>query len=542
VPINAPEPIRLPPQAWDPHGPLIQACRDHDANTLFRIVHERYGIIQERLAILAGIPAGEISKRIHNRRGPLIHLRRWIDIAHALGMPDHARRVLFDLPPVEPAATVRAGAQPASAPAGTSVVLRAEVMSNPELPERFTQPAAKPASDIASWLGVRTAALFAVIDGWQGHAEDPSSLQDLLHQEILMFDAADTNNPPESAFAASRRQALASLAALPLAFAFSSAATGAAADADRERFLAHCSASLTACWHLLRGSDIHAVDTMLSAYLVRLDGLARQASRHQRTAALLASQAHRIAGILALHRNNLSARERHFQQACHYARISEDPRAQAAALISLGSSYVYNSDNPARAASAYKEALTITGLSPLQRSRLPAELAIAQARLGREDDALNGTDLAAKRYPDQPEHDEAFLYADFSPASLTLTRGLAYLALAEHHPDRAYAKRAFDTFEQMHGPTQAPAPDRIVFEIANHQASAAVLLADLDAFETHLAHGIDGAILLRSQVRLAEAGSAWQRANQRWPREQRVKQLGDQLHTSQCQALTPFTA
>jgi len=98
VPIYGPQPLRLPDGAWRLDGPLVAACRDHDANTLFRLVNTRYGIAQERIAVLVGLEAGEISKRIRGLKGQIHHVGRWIKIAEGLGMPEHARRVLFCLP------------------------------------------------------------------------------------------------------------------------------------------------------------------------------------------------------------------------------------------------------------------------------------------------------------------------------------------------------------------------------------------------------------------------------------------------------------
>lgn len=105
MPIDAGDPIRLPAEAWDPAGPLVRACRDHDANALFRIVHQRYGITQERIADRVRMESGEMSRRVNNILGPIQHIDRWIRIAHGLGMPEHARRTLFQLPPISDPAT-----------------------------------------------------------------------------------------------------------------------------------------------------------------------------------------------------------------------------------------------------------------------------------------------------------------------------------------------------------------------------------------------------------------------------------------------------
>src|SRR5579859_4494091 len=87
----------------------------------------------------------------------------------------------------------------------------------------------------------------------------------------------------------SRRQALMTIAALP------AAATGAwpAGEADGP-FLSRCAASLTACWHLLRGSDLASVEQMMTAYLLPLEAAASRDSRDRQAAAILTSQAHRI--------------------------------------------------------------------------------------------------------------------------------------------------------------------------------------------------------------------------------------------------------
>src|SRR5262249_39828249 len=147
-------------------------------------------------------------------------------------------------------------------------------------------------------------------------------------------------------------------------------------------------ASLTACWHLLRGSDLSLVDQTLSAYLVPLSSMAQRPSQHQQTAALLASQAHRVCGIVALHRNELKVRERHCQQAIHYATIASDSSAKVSALVSLASTHFYSSD-PQRAASVYEQALDHDHDTPaLQRSRVHAELAVVYGQPHREQDAL----------------------------------------------------------------------------------------------------------------------------------------------------------
>jgi len=329
----------------------------------------------------------------------------------------------------------------------------------------------------------------------------------------------------------SRRQALVTLAALPVTFAMSNAfpADTRGPAAAKEFFLSRCAASLTASWYLLRGTDLSTIDQMLSTYLLPLEGVARQRSRYQEAAAGLASQAHRICGIIALHRNQLKVREHHCKQALDYATVASDASSRASALISLASTYFYNSD-PARVAGVFEQASDLgVGMPPLQRARVYAELSVVYGQLSREQDAIRSAELAGEIYPDQPEQDPSFLYAEFTPASLTLEQGLAYIALAEQYPGRGYQRKAADIFERVEKAAPTDVPDRIRFEIINHQARTAVLLDDIDAYEMYAHRGLDGVVLLGSRQRLREVERAWRSATEKWPRERRVRALSERL-------------
>ena len=377
-----------------------------------------------------------------------------------------------------------------------------------------------------AWFGLKLAQLITQTDAWP-----PSSglgtLQMLLNQEISMSDEAVPSETPQldMLHAVSRRQALMTLAALPLAMTGTWPSAGTSGAASDDVFLARCAASLTACWHLLRGSDLAGVEQMLAGYLVPLEGLAYQDSPRREAAAVLAAQAHRVCGIIALHRNQLRVREQHCHRALHFADLASDAGSHASALISLASTYFYAAD-PGAAAAVYERTFTHGGaLPPLQRSRVHAELAVVYGQLGREQDALRAAGQAEELYPGRPEDDPSYLYAEFTPASLALERGLAYVALAEQFSGRGYQDRAAAIFSQAAG----VGPARIQFEIVNRQAAAAVLLGDLEAFQLHMTRGMDGVALLGSRQRLREMQATWKRAAARWPGEKRLKAIGDGL-------------
>jgi tetratricopeptide (TPR) repeat protein len=390
-------------------------------------------------------------------------------------------------------------------------------------------------SEWPTWFGIRLARLISVIDGWNGPIISTDPIQTFLDEEILLFDTTVPENrgPDQTAHGLARRQALVSLAALPVALTVGNLSETRSRGAARSLFLARCAAGITACWHLLRGSDLHTVDQILSTYILPLEGIAHRQSKYHQAAAALASQAHRICGIIALHRNQLKMREHHCKRALYYAGVASDTSSEASALISLASTYFYKSD-PEQAVMIYERASALgTKLSRLQRSRVHAELSAVYGQLNREQDAIRSAGLAEQLYPDDPEQDPSFLYAEFTPASLTLEQGLAYLALADHHPTHDYPQKAAHIFANLNNKDSVGVPDRIRFEIVNGQARAAVLLNDVDAFELHLHQGLDGAVKLGSRQRFREIHRVWGDARKRWPAESRIKALGDRLQLPQ---------
>jgi len=66
-------------------------------------------------------------------------------------------------------------------------------------------------------------------------------------------------------------------------------------------------------------------------------------------------------------------------------------------------------------------------------------------------------------------------------------------------------------------------------KIINHQAKAAVLLNDLDAFEAYFQCAVEGVAQLGSKQRQREIEIAWRRACANWPGEQRLQALAEQF-------------
>ena len=299
--------------------------------------------------------------------------------------------------------------------------------------------------------------------------------------------------------------------------------------AEREEFLIQCAASVTACWYLMRGNQLAIIEQVLSTYLPSLHSLVQQSS-HRKVAASLLTQVYRLYGILALHKKDLNVREIYCQKSVYYGGIAEDANLQAIAFVSWANNFSYV-QNPARAIEMCQKALIHEGnIAPLVLSKLHSELSLVYAQQKQEQKALRSLVLAQEIYPENPENDPSFLYADFSSSSLILKDGLANLALAQHFREDAntYALQAQKVFSLVEsGQAKGVTSERIRVEIINHQAKASLALSERDAFCHYLAMGIQGAKELGSQKRREEAINVYKEGREKWPDEPMVKDLAD---------------
>lgn len=296
-----------------------------------------------------------------------------------------------------------------------------------------------------------------------------------------------------------------------------------------EDFIRQCEASIKSCWYLMQGREFAIIEEVLAAFIPSLTSLGQQSVAFRTSATGLLTQAYRLKGIVALHYNDLKARESNCQQAVSFAKHAENASLLVSALTSLASTYYYGKD-PQLAADTYQQGLLYEEQIPfLQRSRLYAELAVVTAQQGHEREAQSYQAIANQLYPDSPERDPSYHYAEFSPASAILERGLTYLALAQHYQNRGYERQAWDTFSEIEPMrTQRNVPDRIFYEIINHQTQTALIMRELDVFCSLIEQAIQGARRLNSQQRRLEVIALYRDARDHvWPHEPRVRDLAD---------------
>jgi len=313
--------------------------------------------------------------------------------------------------------------------------------------------------------------------------------------------------------ALTRRDALHYLATFPLLVGL-----GGAMPLRAEDVLRLSAGSLTACWHLMNGSDFNIVDAVVQMCLPHLEELAVKPSRHQKEAAHLASQAYRLNGLLALHKNDLHTRQIQGQQAIKYARIAEDPGLLIMALICQADTYFYT-NAPTPMLHTYQDALQHIGsASSLLQSRIHIGMAAALAQTGQQQLAERSVGLAQKAVSRWQYDHETAPYMGFGSHSIVLWEGITYLELDQ-------PERADQTFEHM--TTLTRMPERVRLEIINHRTEAAIGMGDLDRFEAHIKQGVAGANALGSKRRWEEAFNVYKQGRSVWRNESRVRDLGD---------------
>lgn len=378
--------------------------------------------------------------------------------------------------------------------------------------------------DASILLGLKVVQLVGVVNLRNERALRCREIQALVDRELKMLDE-NTSHGAQEEYKVSRRQALITIAALPTALVLGKLGDMAAGP-DPAEFLPQCAASITACWHLLKGDGLAAVEHILPKYVPALTALALHASPYQQEAGYLGAQANILQAILAMHQLNVVGREHYCKAAIKCGRFSGDNRLTAAALMYLGYTYsfCYRPQMPEQAIPAFLDGLKVLGSEEsLIRSDIAMGLAEAYAQCKNEHEALRYMTIAQDAFPIYPENDQSYVYAECGLNTLYQWEGKMYLELAGVYEGRGYQQNAWDAIVRSAG-TQSVS-ERSTNETIIYQADAARLLGDLRAYTGFLQDGAQMALMLGSQKRYAEAYEAYQRTPEKWRSEPQMKRL-----------------
>ncbi len=403
---------------------------------------------------------------------------------------------------------------------------KSEAIEAKSVPAQVNQADERPyyeERDWTTWFGLKQAQMLTMVSMWRGRALLCDEVQTMVDQEIKAIDYELRQHHVEKQQAISRRQALITIAAFPTALMWGSALTS---DAAIEDFLPQSAASITTCWHLMKGSGFTTLGDILSTSVPFLATLALRPSKYQQVAARLATQASIIQGILAMHQLNFTAREAHCSDAVRYAAISNDNKLKAASQMYLGYTYshCYYPRQPQKAIPIFQKALhDLGGEASLLRSDILIGLGEAYAQCGEEQEALRYLGLARDHFPAYPEHDPNFIYADCGLNTLYQWQGKTYLQLVEHFPDAGYQRRAADSLIKSVGVHSISA--RSTGETAIYQADAARVLGELRIYAETLRQATHIARDIGSQRRFNDAFLVYQRTPDRWIKEPEIQAL-----------------
>lgn len=349
-------------------------------------------------------------------------------------------------------------------------------------------------------------------------------IQALVDRELKMLEESIPPGAQEE-HRISRRQALITIAALPTTMLLWKSGN-VAAGPDPAEFLPQCAASVTACWHLLKGDGLVAVEHILPKFVPTLTDLALHPSAYQQEAGYLGAQANILQAILAMHQLNVVGRERYCRAAIKCGRASGDNRLTAAALMYLGYTYsfCYRPQKPDLAIQAFLDGLKVLGSEEsLIRSDIAMGLAEAYAQCRNEHEALHYMTIAQDAFPIYPESDQSYVYAECGLNTLYQWEGKMYLELAGVYDGRGYQQSAWDAIARSAGTLSVS--ERSTNETIIYQADAARLLGDLRAYTGFLQDGAQMALTLGSQKRYTEAYEAYQRTPEKWRAEPQIKIL-----------------
>lgn len=287
----------------------------------------------------------------------------------------------------------------------------------------------------------------------------------------------------------------------------------------------HFEKLIETCWHLSKGNVLDIVEPTLWAYLPKLTAIAKHPTKQQHIAAAITSQGYLLAAILAGHRDDLQERQSHCEQALLYGNVARNRNLQVAALRQLALTFDYK-DRPRKALQTYEQSLPFLGqVSSLLRSRMYAGLAGSYAHFEQEQDALRCISQAYESFPEQPEADPTFLYADCGYFTLVLWEGLMYLDLKQPNE----ADKVFTRIDGLQ--PKVKVPERVRIEFLNYQAETFVAMRDMERSYAYLEAAVKASLVLGSERRYTQAAEVFQKMCVVWPHESHVKTLRE-LFTS----------
>jgi transcriptional regulator with XRE-family HTH domain len=342
----------------------------------------------------------------------------------------------------------------------------------------------------------------------------------------------DTMNATNKNYRITRREALCSLATLPMITLGLTIPGSTVQPAQYGQALAQCAASFEACWALYRSNeagDVALAFKSVSKYLPELETIARNSSQYRQEALDLATRYALLQTLIGWTHVGPTETMQYARHAVDLSRETGDISLQLSAYIKLAWGYFYLKQDPLALTTMQKaEALlqqylrhpNAQSLHPVVQSTTYSSLALMQARNGRS------PDLALGKVSEVDPGEEPFAVMNAKRSTLLLEAGWAYCCYGDQI-------KAMQILEQRVDPeTLAPKIAQSEMgrvETINVMALSSLRAKDRDMEKTiHLwTAGIEGARARGDEQRFLEAVTIYELMDVVWPAEPRIKDLRD---------------
>lgn len=353
----------------------------------------------------------------------------------------------------------------------------------------------------------------------------------LIRQAIKEFDSMNTNNKN---YQITRREALALLATLPMVTFNLSIPGRTLQPAQYGEALAHCAASLEACWEMSKSSDpgdITLAFQSASVYVPILEAIASNASRSREEALDLAARYALVKTFLGWQCAGPAVTIAYATEAVARSKETGDISLRLSAYSKLAWAYFHDKKYKqahlvAQEAEAllqnYVQAAHAEPLHPCIRGGVYSTLALMQATCRQSPERALGQAIEAD------PGNENYAFMDFKRSNLFLEVGWTYCYQGNQEKSMEWLAKRVDA-ETL----SCKIPQSELGRVAtiNTMALSSLKAKDRDMEKTIYLWraGIEGAKALKSEQRFADAMATYELMEIAWPDEPRIAELHDHI-------------
>jgi hypothetical protein len=343
----------------------------------------------------------------------------------------------------------------------------------------------------------------------------------------------DTMNSTNKNYHITRREALCSLATLPMLTLGLSWSGGSTLEPSQYgTAVAHCAASLEACWELYQSDnsgDLMLAFESVSKYLPALETIARDSSQYRKEALDLAVRYALLKTILGWHCASPLATIQFAKDAVVLSKETNDISLQLSAYNKLAWAYFYDKKYMLAFTTAqeaenhlqrYYQLPSAQPLHPCVQGGIYSTLALMQARNGRS------PDVALGKATEVDPGDEIYAGMDFTRSTQLLESSWVHY----YHGDQA---KVLKILEQRIDP-ETLSPKIPQTEIGRVETIHIMALSSLKAKDRDMEKSMhfwraamEGAKTLQSEWGFSEALAIYEFMEFVWPGEQRITDLHD---------------